>query len=426
MSSTRLALTPVFGLVTGAMLSLGAVSMLLTGVHGTPVVQATNPCSASAAAAHAPVRTAAIPLGRSGAGHPVLLDAAVQRLTGTPHAGANASASATSSGSGSSPAPSVPPPPVPNPTPGGGNVTPSSTPDPGPTGNSPAGPTTPPISPGGNKTPSPAPSPTPTPTTPTPSPTPTPTKTPPPPSGTLCLSVQTLGGATSVDPATTVQFAIFVWLTKGSNGSATVSLDAKPNRVSPTFSVCQPTGKSTCSVTGLNSNQRVEMQAQLRASTALAGRYITLTVTAASPQASKSPSATATIRVRTHKHTGSGSGSGSGSGGTNPNAGDGGTLPNTGLPGVGTGQFPGIGDQPGSLGGSFPQVSPSPNAPPTPPKHHQSQIKVADQAAGLPLAVRLIGGQVIGLAILAAAVTIAVARLSLRRQPAKHSDGTGS
>ena len=37
--------------------------------------------------------------------------------------------------------------------------------------------------------------------------------------------------------------------------------------------------------------------------------------------------------------------------------------------------------------------------------------------AGLPLDVRLIGGQVIGLAVLAAAVTIAVARLSLRRQP---------
>jgi hypothetical protein len=43
--------------------------------------------------------------------------------------------------------------------------------------------------------------------------------------------------------------------------------------------------------------------------------------------------------------------------------------------------------------------------------------------------VRLIGGQVIGLAVLAAAVTIAVARLSLRRQPARHGDnspGSGS
>jgi hypothetical protein len=233
--------------------------------------------------------------------------------------------------------------------------------------------------------------------------------------------VQTLGGAKSVDPATTVQFAIFVWLTSGTNGSATVTLDAKPNRVSPTFSVCQPAGKATCSVSGLSSGQRVEMQAELRASTGLAGRYITLTLTAASPQASKSPSATATIRVRTHRHTSSGSGSN----GSNTNAGDGGTLPNTGLPG--TGSFPGLGNSPGSLGGSFPQVSPSPNAPPTAPKHRQNQVRVADLSAGLPLAVRLIGGQVIGLAILAAAVTIAVARLSLRRQPPRHSDGsTGS
>jgi hypothetical protein len=40
-----------------------------------------------------------------------------------------------------------------------------------------------------------------------------------------------------------------------------------------------------------------------------------------------------------------------------------------------------------------------------------------DLSAGLPLDVRLIGGQVIGLAVLAAAITIAVARLSLRKQP---------
>jgi hypothetical protein len=37
---------------------------------------------------------------------------------------------------------------------------------------------------------------------------------------------------------------------------------------------------------------------------------------------------------------------------------------------------------------------------------------------------RLIGGQIIGLAALAAAVTIAVARLSLRRQP-QAPDGDG-
>jgi len=89
-----------------------------------------------------------------------------------------------------------------------------------------------------------------------------------------------------------------------------------------------------------------------------------------------------------------------------------------------------VGVQPtGDLGSAFPQVSPSPtvsaSAGATP--QHANQTRTIDLSAGLPLDVRLIGGQVIGLAVLAAAVTIAVARLSLRRQPAKHSeDSSGS
>jgi hypothetical protein len=82
----------------------------------------------------------------------------------------------------------------------------------------------------------------------------------------------------------------------------------------------------------------------------------------------------------------------------------------------------------GNLGSDFPQVSPSPNAAPSASEsQHQHPVEVTDLSAGLPLDVRLIGGQVVGLAILAAAITIAVARLSLRRQPARHSDdGSGS
>ena len=56
-------------------------------------------------------------------------------------------------------------------------------------------------------------------------------------------------------------------------------------------------------------------------------------------------------------------------------------------------------------------------APGTGAASHRSSTKAINLSAGLPLDVRLIGGQVIGLAVLAAAVTIAVARLSLRRQP---------
>jgi hypothetical protein len=109
-----------------------------------------------------------------------------------------------------------------------------------------------------------------------------------------------------------------------------------------------------------------------------------------------------------------------------PNTGDGGTLPPAvGLPGGTT--VPGLGIQPtGDLGSAFPQVSPSPSTSAAASQHAQ-ETKTMDLSAGLPLDVRLIGGQVIGLAVLAAAVTIAVARLSLRRQPAKHGeDSSGS
>jgi len=62
---------------------------------------------------------------------------------------------------------------------------------------------------------------------------------------------------------------------------------------------------------------------------------------------------------------------------------------------------------------AFPVVSPSPSASPS---AAQVPIRVADVSASFPLDTRLVSGQVIGLAVLAAAVTIAVARLSLRKQ----------
>jgi hypothetical protein len=110
------------------------------------------------------------------------------------------------------------------------------------------------------------------------------------------------------------------------------------------------------------------------------------------------------------------------------NAGDGGTIPPTYLP---TGTVPGVaglGVQPtGNLGSAFPQVSPSPSASgATATAGHGHSTKTIDLSAGLPLDVRLIGGQVIGLAVLAAAVTIAVARLSLRKHPPPPGeDGSG-
>jgi hypothetical protein len=221
-----------------------------------------------------------------------------------------------------------------------------------------------------------------------------------------------------------VQFAIFVWLTSGNGGTATVGVAASPTSVKPTFSVCQPTGGTTCSVSGLKGGHHIPTQAELTAPTALAGKDITLTVTATSHQATNTPTATDKITVDSTSPTPTPTPTP-----TTPGAGNGGNLPPPSVPGI---TNPGVGvSNPvptGNLGSDFPQVSPSPNVAPTPSAStHQHPVEVTDLSAGLPLDVRLIGGQVVGLAILAAAITIAVARLSLRKQPARHSDdGSGS
>jgi hypothetical protein len=431
----RLALTPAIGLFTGlSVVSFGAVSMWLTGVHGSPA-NAKNACSSNKTDIHTTtaVHTA---VGRSGshAGHvarlPILLDAAARTISGPAayHSASRAAASTTSPPlPSSSPHPSTPAPPTPNPSPGGGNVTPSSspssTPNPGSSGNVTGnGNQSPTVAPGGtNSTPTPTATPTPTKTA---TPTPTNTTTTPPPSATLCMNVETLGSSNTVDPGTTVHFGIWVWLTSGNNGSVKIDVDAAPNKVNPSFIVCDPKGGTKCTVSGLKAGKRAETQVKLRAFKDMAGRDITLTVTATSKQAGNSATATDKIEViKPKKHHSSPTPTPT----YNPYAGYGNSYPG------GTNPYSsGVSNPYGNLGSALPPVSPSPGISPSTAagqqqQQHQHQTEVTDLSAGLPLDVRLIGGQVIGLAILAAAITIAVARLSLRKQPAKHSeDSTGS
>jgi hypothetical protein len=239
------------------------------------------------------------------------------------------------------------------------------------------------------------------------------------------VTVQTIGSSSTVKPGGTVQFAITVWLTSGNGGTATVGVAASPTSVKPTFFVCQTTGTATCTVSGLKGGRRIETEAELTAASNLAGKDITLTVTATSHQASNTATATDKITVDATTTPSPTPTSNPPNGGNPGNPGTGGNLPPGTVPGV---TNPGVSNPTGNLGSDFPQVSPSPNVAPTPSaSHHQHSVEVTDLSAGLPLDVRLIGGQVVGLAILAAAITIAVARLSLRRQPARHSDdGSGS
>jgi hypothetical protein len=437
----RLALTPAVGLFAGlSVVSYGAVNMLLNGVHGTQPAT-TNPCLASTTVSPAPTATAAarlLPRTRTAAyasartqhpaGMPVLLakvvhlapvsQQSVPQTAGDVSRPAGQQTTPAPTGSQTTPAlpstqpsPSASPPVLPQPSPGQSASPGATLPQPAPASST----TSNPVTPGGTlKSPIATATPTTTPThTPTPTPTPTTTPTTSPPPGTLCLKVQTLGSVSTVDAHSTVRYAIWVWLTSGTGGSAKITLSASPRSVSPTFSVCVPSGKPTCSVGGLNAGQHVEVQAKLRAPGS-SHKHVTLTATATSAQASNSATASATVSIRARRAP-------SPTSSPTPNLGSGGTLP----PPVGT--IPGLGIQPtGDLGSAFPQVSPSPGAAGTGTAHHGHPTKTIDLSAGLPLNVRLIGGQVIGLALLAAAVTIAVARLSLRRQP-QHSgeDGPG-
>jgi hypothetical protein len=430
----RLALTPAVGLFAGlSVVSYGAVSMMLTGVHGTRPASAST-CTSSATASpttKALIRPAAHAAARAQhpAGMPVLLAYAahLSRHDGTqaPAGGGSAAAQGAAGSAAASqtqavsqstaplpstqPSPSASPPPLPQPSPGSSaGPQPGGLPQPGPAQSTKSKQLTP-----GGTLKSPISTPT---ATPTSTATPTTTPTTPPP-GTLCMTVQTLNNRSAVDPGTKIGYAIEVWLAGSTDGSAKITLSAKPSSVSPTFSVCVPSGKSKCTVS-LTAGKKFEVEAELAAPDRPTKRVV-LTATATSSQASNSATASATVDIKPKNPSPSSS--------PTPNAGDGGTLPPAaGLPSGTT--IPGLGVQPsGDLGSAFPQVSPSPSASAGAASPQGHTTKTIDLSAGLPLTVRLIGGQVIGLAVLAAAVTIAVARLSLRRQPAKHGeDNAGS
>src|SRR5215468_11699920 len=266
----RLVMTPAVGLFAGlSVFSYGAVNMLLSGVHETRQA-ATSPCSAAAPMSPAPThtsttrtlpgtRTASHVSGRAQhpAGMPVLLVAHAVRL-----AAQSTPPTPPSTLPSSQPSPGASPPALPQPSPAQPASPGTSLPQPAPA----QSPSEKNLTPGGTvKSPAATATSTPTSTpTGTPTPTSTPTSTPTPPPGTLCLQVQTLGNVSSVAPHTIIRYAIWVWLGGATNGTAKIALSASPRFVSPTFSVCVPSGRSHCTVSGLSTGH-VELQAKLKA-----------------------------------------------------------------------------------------------------------------------------------------------------------------
>jgi hypothetical protein len=189
-------------------------------------------------------------------------------------------------------------------------------------------------------------------------------------------------------------------------GTAKISITAKPGDLAPSFTVCSPPGRTVCSV-GLTTAQPVQLRAAIAAPQKAAGTRLTLKVTGTSPQAAASASASDSVLVKADPA---------------PAATPAGTVGVGGLPTIDLppGEFSSAGlpalPNPADPSLAFPQVSPEPDPSPAP-----AAIRVSDVSASFPLDTRLVGGQIIGLAVLAAAVTIALARLSLRKPRPQHS-----
>ena len=93
--------------------------------------------------------------------------------------------------------------------------------------------------------------------------------------------------------------------------------------------------------------------------------------------------------------------------------GQGGTSPAPVLPPTTLIPIPGATITPDGLTGLFPTVTPAPS--PSKSTHQARRLAgITQTSSALPLDPRLIGGQLAGLAVLAAAITMVVARLSLR------------
>ncbi len=174
--------------------------------------------------------------------------------------------------------------------------------------------------------------------------------------------------------------------------------------LAPTFGLCHKHRGSTCWIGALPAYQAFELLVTDKiGKKATAGEQITMTVVvqgeAQSPPGGALSPAEASVSTVLTQPTSSPGSPGSGT-----------TLPPTTIPGL-----PGTTVTPGGLSSLFPVVTPSATPSSTAARPGRRKVERATAtASSLPLDPRLIGGQLAGLAVLAAAITMVVARLSLR------------
>jgi hypothetical protein len=217
----------------------------------------------------------------------------------------------------------------------------------------------------------------------------------------------------------------------------TISGKVASSSATPTFTVCPSASGGTCAVGGISKGSSDELQAKLKVpSGTAAGKQATLSATAKSSDADASAPASGAVTI-TAKPAASSSPTPTPTPtpttGTTP-TGVGATLPAGVLPTVPgstdpQGTLPELPNPESSPGGLFPTVSPAASASPSPYSAtlpNARDVQVADAAATFPFSTRLVGSEIVGLAVLAAAIAIAIVRFSLRRPKPQHGKDSAS
>jgi hypothetical protein len=247
-------------------------------------------------------------------------------------------------------------------------------------------------------------------TSPDPSPS---SSTSPAPIPQLCVLVQSYPSSGDVLAGDPASYVVWAWSTgaDSSNVSVTASVTAASYLGSPGFSICPSASGVTCTIDSLPVGQVYELLASVPVtSDAPTGTGIELTATAtATGDSSDSSNATDTV-VSPTAAAGSTSTS---DGDTSTGAGGDVVPPLISLPAI-----PGTGVTATDPSDLFPTVNPSPSSGSLglPPAEARRVPHATEAAYAVPIDPRLLGAQILGLVALAGAVTIAIVRLSLRKQ----------
>ncbi len=219
----------------------------------------------------------------------------------------------------------------------------------------------------------------------------------------LCVLVQTYPTTTTTVTAGGIaSFIVWVWSTGATSTGVSVlaSVTAASYLGTPSYAICPSASGATCTIASLPVGQVYELLvSEAVATTAPLAASVAFTAQASATGAQMfSASATETVAAA--------------SGAALP-ASTTAVPPLVALPSI-----PGTSVSPVNPSDLFPTVSPSPGTGNLrlPGTRSRSAVHVAAVSSTVPIDARLIGAQLIGLAVLVGAVTIAIVRMSLRRR----------